>query len=96
MEEGMAEGWRKGWRKRGCIRWTLVQNVPLEQQLAGVLVKRGCRVRVDEQALANRQHVLDPHLGLPVLLQGVDADRAVLSDVRVKDLCDKEALKTRR
>ena len=39
-----------------------------------------------------QQDMLDAHLGLPVLLQGVNTYLTVLGNIRVKDLCEEEAL----
>ena len=66
--------------------------VLLKQQLAGFFVKSRFRVGMDQQALDSKQNVANSQFGLPVLLQGVDANLALQRDVGVEDLCNEETL----
>ena len=66
--------------------------VILHDQLAGGLVEGALGEGYDEQALDHLQDVVErPGSRVPVLLQGVDADLALLGYVGMEDLGDEEA-----
>lgn len=61
--------------------------VVLHEHLAGLLVQRTFWERVDQETVDDFKNVSDaPVAWVPVLLQGVHADLALLRDVRVEDL----------
>lgn len=60
-----------------------------QQQLASFLIEGRLREGLYEEAAHNHQHMPQAHVRLPVPLEHVHADLALLGDVRVEDLRQK-------
>jgi hypothetical protein len=65
--------------------------IVLQEQLAGLLIERWLREGLYEQAAHNHQDMPQPHVLLPIPLEDVHADVALLGDIRMEDLCQKPA-----
>lgn len=76
---------------RDELRTTTVARVFLQEQSACLLVQRRLRIGVYKEAFDSDEDVSDPVLRFPILLQSVDADLAVGTDVRVENLGRKPA-----
>jgi len=74
---------------RDELRAIAVALVILQQQFACLLVQSRLWVWINEEAFDGDEDVANSVRGFPVLLQGVDANLSISSNIGMEDLCCK-------